>query len=71
MALWVKLLKHAAAHSRYSPSVAEPARDRPEVARSLGGCVMRLALVAMFLFLALVLALFLFGRSLLQGMAPY
>ena len=71
MALWVKLLKHAAARSRYSPSVAEPARDRPAIARSLGGCVMRLALVAVFLFLALVIALFVFGQSLLQGMAPY
>jgi hypothetical protein len=65
MALWVKLLKDAAAR-RYEGS-AEPSAGTPAMARRLGGCVMRLLLAAVFLFLALVAGLFLFGRSLLQS----
>lgn len=71
MALWVKLLKDAAARSRRSSPVAEPSRGRPAIAGSLGGCLMRLVLIAMCLFLALVIGLFLFGRSLLQSVTPY
>jgi hypothetical protein len=69
MALWVKLLKDAAARSRYGRP-AEDSGASPAVARRLGGCVMRLLLAALFLFIALVAGLFLFGRSLLQGFAP-
>jgi hypothetical protein len=69
MALWVKLLKDAAARSRYGRS-PEPSVSAPAMARKLGGCVMRLMLAALFLFLALVAGVFLFGRSLLQGVAP-
>jgi hypothetical protein len=67
LALWVELLKDAAARSRYGRP-AEPSAATPAMARRLGGCVVRLLLAALFLFLALVAGLFLFGRSLLQGL---
>ena len=47
--------------------------DRPAagVGRSLSGCLLRLLVIAIVLFLAVVAALFLFGSALLRGDAPY
>lgn len=69
MALWIKLLKSVAA-ARHAP-LADAERERPRIGRSAGGCLMRVVLIVLFLFLALVVAVLLFGWSLLQGSAPY
>ncbi len=48
--------------ARYLPTATErPARSA--VGPSLGGCLMRLALLVLVLFVALVIALFVFGRA--------
>jgi hypothetical protein len=69
MDLWIKLLKSAAA-ARHAP-LAHAERERPRIARSAGGCLMRVVLIVVFLFLAVVVAVLLFGWSLLQGSGPY
>ena len=64
MTPWHELLRSAVL-ARYSRPRATPARDGLRVARGVGGCLMRLLMVCLFLFIALVAALFLFGRALL------
>jgi hypothetical protein len=66
MALWQKMLRDAVL-ARYMARSAAPARERRPVGRGAGGCLMRLLLLVVFLFVALVSALFLFGGALLQG----
>lgn len=63
-ALWQKLLR-AAVSGRYLPLLATRDRERPRVGRGAGGCLMRLMLVIVLMFVALVSAVFLFGRALL------
>ena len=52
---------------------ARRAPDRPAtgMARRLSGCLLRLLVIAIVLFLALIAAIFLFGSALLRGQAPY
>ncbi len=57
--------------SRYLPPPVVRERSGPGLTRGAGGCVLRLLLLALFLFLALVAGLFLFGRSLVEGLQPY
>jgi hypothetical protein len=66
MPLWIQLLKSAVA-ARYAPPPGGAERERPRTGRSVGGCLMRGVLIVVFLLLALVAAVFLFGWSLLQG----
>jgi len=70
MALWQQLLR-AAIRARYTPARTASDRERPPVGRGAAGCLVRLVLLMMLLFLALVVGLFLFGRSLLQGVVLY
>lgn len=65
---WQQLLKAAL---RARAAGRAPERTGASMARNLSGCLLRLLLVAMVLFLALVAALFLFGSALLRGNAPY
>jgi hypothetical protein len=66
MALWQQILR-AAVRARYTPARATRYRERPPIRRGAGGCVMRLLLVMVSLFLAIAAAVFLFGRALLGG----
>jgi hypothetical protein len=66
MVLLQKLLQ-AALRSRYVPSRAAYHREKPAVARGVGGCLMRLLLVVVVLFIALAAAAFMFGRAMLEG----
>jgi hypothetical protein len=52
---------------------ARRAHDRPAagMARSLSGCLLRLLVLAIVLFLVLLAAIFVFGSALLRGDAPY
>jgi hypothetical protein len=52
---------------------ARRAPDRPaaSTARGLSGCLLRLLVIAIVLFLALIAALFSFGSALLTGQLPY
>jgi hypothetical protein len=66
MALWQQVLR-AAVRARFMPARAARYRERAPTRRGAGGCVMRLLLVSVSLFLALAGAVFLFGRALLGG----
>ena len=63
----------AALHARRRPS--HPAMDeRPDAlprTRSPGGCLMRFVLLMVFLFLAMVSGMFLFGSSLMRLFMPF
>lgn len=65
MALWQQILRAAAASARSIPSRAAPAREGSPIGLRVGGCLMRMVLLMVFLFLALASAAFLFGRALL------
>lgn len=67
---WQSLLS-AFLRARYLPAPAAHRRTGLSVARGSRGCVMRLALIVLFLLLAMVVGLFLFGRALFQGLQPY
>jgi hypothetical protein len=69
MALWQQLLR-AAVRARHIRSRAAPRRALA-IGRGLGGCLIRSVLLMIFLFIALVTALFLFGGPLLRGFFPY
>jgi len=56
----------AALRARYMPPRAAPVRERSPVGRGVGGCLTRLVLVVVLLFVALASATFLFGQSLLR-----
>ena len=62
---WHELLR-AAARTRRMPPEAVPGFEAAPAGRGLGGCLWRFVLIVVFLFLALVSGLFLFGGSLLQ-----
>jgi hypothetical protein len=64
MPLWQQVLR-AAVRARYMPARAARYRERPSLRRGPRGCVMRLLLVVVTVFLALAGAVFLFGRALL------
>lgn len=67
MPLWQQML-HAALRARsISPSGA-PYGERPRIAPGVGGCLKRLVLLIVVLFIALVLAALLFGWALFQGL---
>jgi hypothetical protein len=66
LALWQNILRNAVL-ARYMARTAAPARERRPIGGSAGGCLMRMMLLVMFLFVALVSALFLFGGALLQA----
>lgn len=66
MALWQKLIG-AAIRARYMPTRARPSVAGLPIARSAGGCLKRLLLLGLLVFFALLIALFLFGRALLNG----
>lgn len=66
MAPWQKMLL-AALRARAMRSRTMPMREGAPVAKSVGGCLMRMLLVMALLLLALVSAVFLFGQVLLQG----
>jgi hypothetical protein len=61
---WQGLLE-AALRARLSRR--EPGGVGVSVARNLSGCLLRLLVVAIVLFLALVAALFFFGRAFVHG----
>jgi hypothetical protein len=63
---WQKLLL-SVLRARYMPSVTTYRARPPAIARSAGGCLMRLVMIVVLLFVALAGAVFLFGRTLLQG----
>jgi hypothetical protein len=63
---WQQLLA-AALRARRAPAPTAPGSVLRPVARGLGGCVMRAVVVSLLLFMALLVALFFFGRSLLLG----
>lgn len=63
-ALWQKLLQ-AALRAREMRVRAAPDPDKPPIGRSAGGCLMRLVLFIVLLFVALAGAAFMFGRALL------
>jgi hypothetical protein len=65
IAPWERLLR-AALRAGYAPSGAALGRTRSPITRGAGGCLRRLVLVVVFLFVALVVALFFFGRALLH-----
>lgn len=65
MPLWLRVVRDAAARSRDRSGRTEAERESPAIARSLGGCLVRVMLVALFLFVALVIGLFWFGHSML------
>ena len=67
--LWQQLL--GAAIRARAMSTTAPGRARAPIASPLGGCLMRLALIAVLLFVALVIAMFVFGRAMFQGLQPY
>ncbi len=64
MAPWQRLLR-AAVSARYTFPRAVPDRDGYPIARAAGGCLIRLVLLIVFLFLTVVGGLFLFGHALL------
>jgi len=66
---WLQLLR-AGLRARSASRAARASAALP-VARNLVGCVVRIALLGLFLLIAIVVALFIFGRSLLQGLQPY
>ncbi len=68
LASWQNILG-ALIRARYLPTAPE-GHARPAVGRGLGGCLMRLALIVLVLFVALVIAVFVFGRALFQGLQP-
>jgi predicted RNA-binding Zn-ribbon protein involved in translation (DUF1610 family) len=63
---WQQLLA-ALLRSRTLPARTVPTRGPATVARGIGGCLMRLALLAFCALLALAFAVFYFGRTLFQG----
>jgi len=65
-ALLLKVLKAAVRASAARRDMAA-GREAPRIARRAGGCLMRVALVLVLLFVALASALFLFGRALLPA----
>lgn len=66
MPLWQKLLRDAA-RAREMARRTAPSHETRSVVRGAGGCLMRLMLLMVLLFVALVAVLFLFGGALLQG----
>jgi len=68
MALWQKLLA-AAVRARSMSARAAP-RPKPPAAPFLAGCLMRLMLFVVILFVAAAGALFLGGQALLEGWTP-
>jgi hypothetical protein len=63
--LWMALLRNFILARRRS-AIGLPG-ERPRVARGAGGCLLRLVFVLIFLFLATLAAVFMFGWSMLQG----
>lgn len=66
LAPWQRLLL-AAVRARYTPTRLSRARERPVIGRSLGGCLQRLLLVVVLVFVAIAGAAFFFGQALLNG----
>lgn len=66
----LELLRAAARASRASRSTAH-LPEPPPVGAALGGCLMRLVTLAIFLLIIFTLFLFLLGGSLLQMFEPY
>jgi hypothetical protein len=66
MAPWQRLLG-AVIRARTLAVEAKSAHALPTVGRSAGGCLRRLVLVVALLFIALVVALVLFGRAVFHG----
>lgn len=64
MPRWQELLQ-AAVRARYRVPSRAAREDTPSIGRSAGGCLMRLVILVVFLFVALASGLFLFGRILL------
>ena len=64
MLLWQQLLR-AAIRARYMPSRTARYRDRPVIGMGTGGCLKRLLLAIVLLFIALASGVFVFGRALL------
>ena len=69
MAFWQQLLRAAVRARRISRRAAP--RRALAIGRGVGGCLIRSVLLMMFLFIALVCALFLFGAPLLRQFVPY
>lgn len=63
---WQKLLL-AAVRARYMPTRVSAARERAPIGRGLGGCLRRVLLVVVLLFVAIAGAAVLFGQALLSG----
>lgn len=68
MPLWMKILR-AAVRAREMRSAAPP--ETPRIGRGSGGCLTRLVLVLLVLFVVVATALFLVGRALLQWLQSY
>lgn len=70
LAPWQRILG-AVLRARALRTRAAFGRDRPSIGRSTGGCLTRLLVLALLLFLGLLVAVFGFGRALFQGLQPY
>lgn len=66
LAPWQRLLL-AAVRARYTPTRLSRARERPAIGRSVGGCLQRLLLVVVLVFVAIAGAAIFFGQALLNG----
>jgi hypothetical protein len=64
MPLWQRILQ-AAIRARYMSARGGRYRERPAIGRGAGGCLKRLLLGIVLLFIAAVSAVFVFGRALL------
>ena len=64
MALLQQILR-AAVRARYVPSSSRRYRETPRLGRATGGCLKRLLLTMVLMFVALAAAAFVFGRALL------
>lgn len=62
--LWQQLLR-AAIRARYTPSRSARYRERPAIGMGAGGCLKRLLLAVVLLFIALASGVFVFGRALI------
>lgn len=65
MSMVHKLLLEAATRARHMSPSAAPVRERRATSRGLGGCLLRVVLMMIFLFVALAVAAFLFGQAML------
>ena len=67
---WRDMLR-AAARARPVPTEAAPDFEAAPAGRGLGGCLLRLVLIVVFMFVALISSLLMLGGSLFQLFGPF